>query len=46
VVAGFKGSFFPGSYNDKRALVRAVIARYRQLERELLEELPPDGRRP
>ncbi|HBL16104.1 MAG: adenosine deaminase [Elusimicrobia bacterium GWA2_69_24] len=36
VVAGFKGSFFPGSYNDKRAFVRAVIQRYEELEKEFL----------
>jgi adenosine deaminase len=28
VVAGFKGSFFPGTYNEKRAYVRNVIDRY------------------
>ena len=32
VLAGFKGSFFPGSYNDKRAYVRKVIDRYETLE--------------
>jgi adenosine deaminase len=36
VLAGFKGSFFPGSYGEKRAYVRAVINRYERLERELL----------
>ncbi len=36
VIAGFKGSFFPGSYNQKRDFVRAVINRYETLERELL----------
>ncbi|MFH1725280.1 MAG: adenosine deaminase family protein [Elusimicrobiota bacterium] len=40
VVAGFKGSFFPGSYNEKRSLVRKVIRKYEQLERDLLP--PPD----
>jgi adenosine deaminase len=35
VVAGFKGSFFPGSYGEKRAYVRRVINRYEKLEREL-----------
>jgi adenosine deaminase len=34
VVAGFKGSFFPGSYNDKRAYVRRAIDLYEALERE------------
>lgn len=32
VVAGFKGSFFPGSYNEKRAYVRRVLDRYQVLE--------------
>lgn len=36
VVSGFKGSFFPGSYNDKRRYVRKVINRYEALEKELL----------
>ena len=36
VLAGFKGSFYPGSYTDKRAYVRKVIDRYEHLERELL----------
>jgi adenosine deaminase len=40
VVAGFKGSFFPGSHNEKRVFVQAVVARYRDLERELLPDLP------
>lgn len=31
VVAGFKGSFFPGSYKEKRAYVRQVIDRYETL---------------
>jgi len=39
VIAGFKGSFFPGSYNAKRDFVDAVIARYRKLEGELLPSL-------
>ncbi len=38
VVAGFKGSFYPGSYRSKRAYVRRVIDRYEQLERDLLGE--------
>ncbi len=38
VVAGFKGSFFPGSYRSKRAYVRRVIDRYERLERDLLGE--------
>jgi adenosine deaminase len=36
ILAGFKGSFHPGSYNEKRAFVRAVIKRYDDLEQELL----------
>ncbi|MFH0879818.1 MAG: adenosine deaminase family protein, partial [Lentisphaerota bacterium] len=36
VVAGFKGSFFPGSYNDKRAYVRRILDRYDLLEQQLL----------
>ena len=38
VVAGFKGSFFPGKYSDKRAYVRRMIDRYEQLECELLHQ--------
>ncbi|MCX6997753.1 MAG: adenosine deaminase family protein [Kiritimatiellaeota bacterium] len=41
IIAGFKGSFFPGSYNAKRAYVRRVINRYEELERRLL---PPARR--
>jgi adenosine deaminase len=36
VVAGFKGSFFPGTYRDKRAYVRKVIDRYEALETQHL----------
>jgi adenosine deaminase len=36
VISGFKGSFYPGSYNDKRRYVRQVINRYEALEAELL----------
>ena len=36
ILAGFKGSFFPGSYMEKRDYVRRVINRYDQLETELL----------
>ncbi len=39
VVAGFKGSFFPGSHVEKRAFVAKVIARYESLEAELLAPL-------
>jgi len=31
VLAGFKGSFFPGTYKEKRAYVRQVIDRYESL---------------
>lgn len=41
VLAGFKGSFFPGSYSEKRHYVRTVINRYEQLERELLGGVAP-----
>ncbi len=36
ILAGFKGSFFPGSYMEKRDYVRRVINRYDQLETQLL----------
>ena len=36
VIAGFKGSFFPGSYNRKRNYVRQMINKYKSVERELL----------
>jgi len=36
IVAGFKGSFFPGTYSEKRAYVRKVIDRYELLERQYL----------
>lgn len=36
IIAGFKGSFFPGAYNDKRSFVRQVIEKYNKLEREYL----------
>jgi adenosine deaminase len=36
ILAGFKGSFFPGAYNEKRALVRQVINRYDALEKQYL----------
>jgi hypothetical protein len=38
VVAGFKGSFFPGNYTEKRAFVRAAIDRFHALEKELLSD--------
>lgn len=33
VIAGFKGSFFPGSYKEKRQFVRQVIDRYEAIEK-------------
>ena len=38
-MAGFKGSFFPGSYNRKRYYVRRFINIFEKLETEML---PPD----
>jgi adenosine deaminase len=35
VIAGFKGSFFPGTYSEKRDFVRQVINRYETLSRDL-----------
>lgn len=35
VISGFKGSFYPGSYSEKRRYVRQVINHYEALEREL-----------
>ncbi len=43
ILAGFKGSFFPHAYAEKRAYVRRVIDRYERLERELLPPAP-DGK--
>ena len=37
VVAGFKGSFYPGSYTEKRQYVRQAINLYESLEREMLD---------
>jgi adenosine deaminase len=39
VVAGFKGSFFPGSNNERREFVNKVVQRYEQLEREMLPKI-------
>lgn len=39
VIAGFKGSFFPGSHNEKREFVRGVISRFEHLERKLLPKI-------
>jgi adenosine deaminase len=40
VIAGFKGSFFPGTYRKKRHFVRQVIDRYDSLEGALLHSAP------
>lgn len=42
IIAGFKGSFFPGSYNRKRAYVRHVIDHYQALETQYLGHFSPD----
>ena len=34
VIAGFKGSFFPGTYSEKRQFVRQVIDRYEAVARQ------------
>ncbi|MCZ6624240.1 MAG: hypothetical protein O7B35_08425 [Deltaproteobacteria bacterium] len=39
VVAGFKGSFFHGHYNEKRTYIRQVTDRYAQLKKKLLPAL-------
>lgn len=38
VVGGFKGSFFPATYNEKRAYVRCAIDRYDALEQRMLTQ--------
>jgi adenosine deaminase len=40
IIAGFKGSFFPGSYNVKRAYVRRMIDLYDKIEGNY--GVPPD----
>jgi adenosine deaminase len=40
VIAGFKGSFFPGTYSEKRHFVRQVIDRYETLVSEFLGGSP------
>ena len=42
VIAGFKGSFFPGTYREKRHFVRQVIDRYEALARQHLDRAPLD----
>lgn len=34
IIAGFKGSFFPGAYNDKRKFVKSVTDKYNRLEKK------------
>ncbi|HAH07908.1 MAG TPA: adenosine deaminase family protein [Elusimicrobia bacterium] len=36
VFAGFKGCFFPGTFNERRSFVEAAAARYDALERRML----------
>jgi len=36
IVAGFKGSFFPHTYSEKRNYVRKVLDRYEMLEEQML----------
>ncbi len=36
IIAGFKGSFYPGSYTQKREFVRNVIQRYDELAERML----------
>ncbi|OGR92129.1 MAG: adenosine deaminase [Elusimicrobia bacterium RBG_16_66_12] len=43
VVAGFKGGFFPGSHNDKRQFVSAVLKRFRALESEMIPAAVKSG---
>lgn len=38
VIAGFKRSFFPGDYSEKRAYVRQVIDLYAQIEHKYLNK--------
>ncbi len=45
VVAGFKGSFFPGSNKEKRAFISRVITRYEKIEKELLPPITGHRRR-
>ena len=40
VIAGFKGSFFPGTYHEKRHFVRQVIDRYETLARQHFGHVP------
>lgn len=38
ILSGFKGSFYPGTYNEKRAYVRNVIDRYDELAKSCLKQ--------
>ncbi len=42
VIAGFKGSFFPGTYSEKRHFVRLVINRYEDLAKQYFPARPRD----
>jgi adenosine deaminase len=42
VIAGFKGSFFPGTYGEKRHFVRQVIDRYEDLAKQYFPARPRD----
>lgn len=43
VLAGFKGSFFPGSYVEKRSFVRHVIHRYDSMAAKVSEQDLPSS---
>ncbi|HUI08309.1 MAG TPA: adenosine deaminase family protein [Verrucomicrobiae bacterium] len=45
IIAGFKGSFFPGTYREKRHFVRQVIDRYEALARHHLDRVRNDHRK-
>lgn len=45
LVYGFKRSFFPGTYSEKRDYVRRVIDRYELLEKEYIHGASPYKRR-
>lgn len=38
IIAGFKGAFYPGTYNEKRNYVRQAINMYNMLERQEREQ--------
>ncbi|ACC98714.1 Adenosine deaminase [Elusimicrobium minutum Pei191] len=37
IIAGFKGAFFPGNYNDKRTFVRNAVKKYNKLTEEVFK---------